>query len=306
MDFFSINELQKAMEEDSDPSSHPISFEVKTAADIRRIFDPISYSKGASIIRMTQGFLGDDAFWGALKKYLEKFQYSNAVHDDLWNVMTEFGHKYQTLPDDLTVETIMDSWTLNAGYPILYVQLNGTSLNITQQHYQLPIVNASDTQTWHIPITYVVNSNNTMETNIVHSWLPNSTEIILPNAVQPDQWFYFNSQRTGYYRVNYDYASWLTLIKYYEHLPNTTIAQLVDDSLNLARAEVITYDIPLTFLLHLQNTPKDSSMLPWTAAVSGIEYLTNMLNREPAYEQFRVSKIHIGRKIFNYLERCRQ
>lgn len=287
MDFFSINELQKAMEEDSDSSSHPISFEVKTAADIRRIFDPISYSKGASIIRMVQSFLGEEAFWGALKKYLETFQYSNAVHDDLWNVMTEFGHEYNTLPKNLTVKTIMDSWTLNAGYPILTVQLDGTSLKLTQQHYALPIVNKSDTQTWHIPSTYVVQSDTT-QTNIVHTWLPNSSEIVLPNAVQPKQWFYFNLERAGYYRVNYDYKSWLSLIRNYDYLPNTTVAQLADDALNLARAEVITYDIPLTFIMKLRG----GDILPWSAAISGIEYLTNMLNREPAYEQFRVSHLH--------------
>lgn len=277
------------MEEDSDPSSHPISFEVKNSADIRRIFDPISYSKGASIIRMMQSFLGEDAFWGALKKYLKDFQYSNAVHDDLWNVMTEFGHNFDTLPKDLTVKTIMDSWTLKAGYPILSVQLMNTSLHITQQHYTLPIINTSNTQTWHIPITYVVQSDASQTNTVRRDWLPNSTEIELTNAVQANEWFYFNLERTGYYRVNYDYKSWLALIRNYENLPNTTIAQLADDSLSLARAEVITYDIPLTFLLKLRA----DDILPWSAAVSGIEYLTNMLNREPAYEQFRVCNIEI-------------
>lgn len=67
------------MERDSDSSSHPISFPVSTPADIRRMFDPISYSKGASIIRMINGYLGDDAFKAALTAYLRKFEYSNAV-----------------------------------------------------------------------------------------------------------------------------------------------------------------------------------------------------------------------------------
>lgn len=285
MDFFSINELQTAMEEDSSPHSHPISFEVKNSADIRRIFDPISYSKGASIIRMTQNFLGDHAFWGALKEYLRIYQYSNAVHDDLWNVMTEYGHTHQTLPDGLSVKTIMDSWTLNAGYPILSVRLNGTSLHITQQQYTLPVINTTNTQTWHIPIAYVVRNNASQTNSIRHAWLPNSTEIELTNVVQPGEWFYFNLERTGYYRVNYDYKSWVALIQNLDQLQNTTIAQLVDDALNLARAEVLPYEIPMTFVTYLRA----NDILPWSAAASGLEYLTNMLCREPAYEQFRVS-----------------
>lgn len=291
MDFFAINELQPAMMEDSDQSSRPLSSVVKSSADIRRKFDPISYSKGASVIRMIQGFLGEDAFWAALKKYLQLFQYSNAVHDDLWNVMTESGHKYETLPKDLTVKAIMDSWTLNAGYPILMVKRINATIHIAQKHYLLPTVNANDTQTWHIPISYVIRGNDTTPSRIVHNWLSNSTDLVLTDAIKPGEWFYFNVHRTGYYRVNYDYTSWLALIRNYKHLPNTTIAHLMDDALNLARNEVITYDIPLTFLLNLRTT----DIIPWAASAPGIEWLSYMLNREPAYEHFRV--IHTKRTL---------
>lgn len=245
MDFFAINELQSAMNEDADQKSRPISSEAKSSADIRRKFDPISYSKGASIIRMVQGFLGDEAFWSALKKYLQLYQYSNAVHDDLWNVMTEFGHKFQTLPKDLTVKTIMDSWTLNAGYPVLMVKQNGTNIHVTQQHYLLPILNTSDTQTWHIPISCVIRGNETTAPRIIHNWLPNSTDLELTNVIEPEEWFYFNTHRTGYYRVNYDYQSWKKLSMNSHHLPNVTRANLIDDALNLARAEVSRSSVAL-------------------------------------------------------------
>lgn len=244
MDFFAINELQPAMGEDSKNTSRPISSEAKTSADIRRKFDSISYSKGASIIRMVQGFLGEDAFWGALKKYLELYQYSNAVHDDLWNVMTEFGHEHQTLPKDLTVKTIMDSWTLNAGYPILMVkQIDNITIHITQQHYLLPTVNKNDTQTWHIPISCIIRGNETTAPRMINTWLPNSTHLELTNVTKPGEWFYFNTHRTGYYRVNYDYESWKKLKLNYENLPNITIAHLIDDALNLARAEVSRFSL---------------------------------------------------------------
>lgn len=294
IDFFAINELQPAMIEDSDESSRPLSSEVKSSADIRRKFDPISYSKGAAVIRMMQGFLGEDAFWGALKQYLHLFQYSNAVCDDLWNVMTEYGHKFETLPKNLTVKTIMDSWTLNAGYPILMVKRNGTDIHIAQKRYLLPIVNANDTRTWHIPISYVIRGNDTTPSRIVHNWLPNSTDLVLENTIQPGEWFYFNTHRTGYYRVNYDYTSWVALIRNYEHLPNTTIAHLVDDALNLARNEIITYDIPLTFLMKLRAT----DIIPWAASAPSIEWLTYMLNREPAYEHFRALMRFILKPIY--------
>lgn len=109
LDYISIYELQKAMEKDTGHESHPISFPVVNSLDIRRIFDPISYSKGASIIRMVHHFIGQPAFKDSLRQYLNKFQYSNAVQNDLWQIMTENGHKYGTLPNDLDIKKIMES-----------------------------------------------------------------------------------------------------------------------------------------------------------------------------------------------------
>lgn len=292
MDFFSINELQRAMEEDSDLTSHPISFKVSNSIDIRRIFDPISYSKGAAIIRMMQSVLGEEAFRHALGKYLNKFKYSNAVHDDLWNVMTDSGHKFKTLPKDLTVKDIMDSWTLQAGYPILYVQRNGTDIFVSQKRFLFPKLDNSDTQIWNIPITYTTQVNPDHSNTVPRHWLRKSDNLTLSNAVNPDEWFYFNIRRSGYYRVSYDYKSWIALIRNFDQIPDVIIAKLIDDALNLARAEIISYDIPLTFLMKLRF--KD--VLPWSAATSGIEYLTNMLIREPAYEHFRVSHYAVESK----------
>lgn len=278
------------MEEDSDLTSHPISFKVSNSIDVRRIFDPISYSKGAAIIRMMQSFLGENAFRHALKTYLNKFKHSNAVHDDLWDVMTESGHKYKTLPENLTVKDIMDTWTLQANFPILNVQRNGSDIIISQQRFLLPTLNEKDSeQTWNIPITYATEANPDHNNTVPHYWLRKSSNLTIPNAIGPKQWIYFNIRRSGYYRVNYDYSSWIILSRNYGQFPDVINAQLIDDSLNLARAEVISYDIPLTFLMNLRA----QDVLPWAAATPGIEYLTNMLIREPAYEHFRVSYSHM-------------
>lgn len=273
------------MEEDSDLSSHPISFAVANYSDIRRIFDPISYSKGASVIRMMQNFLGEETFKEALKSYLKNFQYKNAMHDDLWDVMTKFGHEHDTLPKNLTVKEIMDSWIVQAGYPVLSAIRNGTSINISQQRYLLPNgIPSNDTQKWYIPITYVTGENPSEDT-VPKYWLKNNDNLTLPDAVDKNDYFYFNVQRAGYYRVNYDYKSWIALHRNYDILPEIVIAQIIDDSLNLARAEIVSYDIPLSFLLKL----REQDVLPWAAATSGIKFITNMLSREPAYEHFRVS-----------------
>lgn len=48
--------------QDSLESSHPISVEVNDPAEIISLFDSISYSKGASIIRMMNAYLTEATF----------------------------------------------------------------------------------------------------------------------------------------------------------------------------------------------------------------------------------------------------
>lgn len=292
MDFLPTNELQRAMERDSDVSSHAISFPVSTPADIRRMFDPISYSKGASILRMMNGFLGDKAFKSALTAYLKKFAYSNAIQDDLWAIMTEYGHKHKTLPDDFDIKTIMDTWTVQAGFPVVTVTRNGTDVTISQHRYMLPETNLDDKSRWFIPITFETKAHRTQE-GIPEHWLPKTDSITIKNLVDPNHWLYVNIKRAAYYRVNYDYSSWVILSRSYEDLPGIIQAQVLDDALHLARAELLTYDIPLTFLLKLND-----GVLPWAAATPGLSYLSNMLNREPAYEHFRAMMKYILKPIY--------
>jgi hypothetical protein len=43
-------------------NSHPIEVAVENPAQIRELFDAISYSKGAATLRMIEAFLGEDDF----------------------------------------------------------------------------------------------------------------------------------------------------------------------------------------------------------------------------------------------------
>lgn len=45
---------------DSLENSHPIEVVVNSPAEINEIFDNISYSKGASVIRMLHNYIGDE------------------------------------------------------------------------------------------------------------------------------------------------------------------------------------------------------------------------------------------------------
>lgn len=283
MDAFSVEGMQSAMAKDSDATSHAISFPVANSVDIRRMFDPISYSKGEAIIRMMHGFVGNVAFKSALNEFLTRFSYSNAGRDDLWAAMTKFGHERSTLPSELDVKSIMDSWVLQPGYPVVNVATNGSSITLSQHRYLLPKPNENDTSSWYIPITYETESNRRNRGALI-AWINGTKNVTIDHVVEPGEWLYLNVKRNGYYRVNYDHASWVKLIAVAKTLPEVALATLLDDSMNLARAEFFEYDVPLAFMVQLRA----QDHLAWAALMPNLRYLNRMLNREQAYEHLTV------------------
>lgn len=69
-------------------------------------------------------FLGEHVFRNGVTNYLMAHKYSNAEQNDLWDSLTEVAHKAGTLAVHLSVKEIMDTWTLQTGYPVVTVTRN--------------------------------------------------------------------------------------------------------------------------------------------------------------------------------------
>lgn len=85
--------------------------------------------------------------------------------------------------------------------------------------------------------------------------------------------------------MNYDQTNWRLLISSFQELPDVTRAQLLDDSLNLALSGRLDYTIALDLTAQLIT---DVEYLPWSAALTALEYLDTMLAVTPAYGNFKV------------------
>lgn len=302
MDIFTVLEFKESMQHDAANTSHAISFDVKTTNDVRRIFDPISYSKGTILLRMLNSIVGDEAFRSATQDLLNTFAYGNMNRDDLWSFLTRHGHEKGTLPKDLNVKQIMDSWITQPGYPVVHVARTGADLVLRQERYLLPARNPLDHSRWFIPITYETDELHKGD-NIPTHWMTQDQDQLVIKDVftmksNNDNVVYLNLNRQSYYRVNYDMASWLALKKNFSTLPRITRAQLLDDALHLSQAEYLPYDIPLTFLMELFTAVDDE--LLWSAAKPGLNYLIYNLKREPAYETFRAFMKFIVRPAFDH------
>ena len=113
----------------------------------------------------------------------------------------------------------------------------------------------------------------------------------LPEESNNETWILGNLKQAGYYRVNYDDRNWQLLIKQL-HEDHTVIdsisrAQLIEDSFNLGRAEIINQTIFLEIIEYLVN---ETDPLPFMAAFKGLQYFDDMLSSEYfSYEYFKVN-----------------
>ena len=65
----------------------------------------------------------------AIQKYLMRYQYGNAKTFQLWQSIED------QVPD-IHVESVMDTWTKQSGFPIVQVSYSESTgaINVTQQH----------------------------------------------------------------------------------------------------------------------------------------------------------------------------
>merc|ERR1719427_700745 len=143
---------------DSLPTSHAISIPVNVPEEISEIFDIISYRKGSCVIRMMANFLDFETFIRGIANYLHAKAYSNADQDQLWEFLTAAAQENGTLTN-LTVKQVMDTWTVQMGYPVVKVQrdyASGGAMADQDRFLLTPADNKPDNAnyTWWVPISW--------------------------------------------------------------------------------------------------------------------------------------------------------
>lgn len=134
-------------------TTHPIEVEVHHPDEIGEIFDAVSYSKGASVIRMLADYIGEKNFRDGLRYYLKKHSYKNTETIHLWQAFKKVSKK--------PITKIMQNWTSKSGYPVIKANITNNKLNLSQERFfSSPIskAKAKDKTVWEVPI--LIDSNN--------------------------------------------------------------------------------------------------------------------------------------------------
>ncbi|XP_066157252.1 glutamyl aminopeptidase-like isoform X3 [Euwallacea fornicatus] len=278
---FQTADLHPVLSLDATLSSHPIVVTVTSPDEITAIFDTISYNKGASILRMLENTVGADNFQTAVTNYLKKFQFGNAVTKN-------FLDEIQAVVDpSFDVSQMMDTFTVQMGYPVLNVTYNQSSRNYTlRQKRFLKDPNATyDSNTtygykWSVPVTYITDLGRS-EGHILFPYDQESITVQLPENAT---WLKFNYDQVGYYRVNYEESEWLTLGNIYTALPVPDRTHLLEESFSIAEAGQLSYRIPLDLSRQLIS---ETEYAPWSVASSKLQAIGTYLSGSSQNEAYK-------------------
>lgn len=89
--------------------------------------------------------------------------------------------------------------------------------------------------------------------------------------------------------MNYDEKNWNSLTNKIMDLSALTRAQLVSDSMDLARANLLSYDIPLKMIAKMAVNDHNIMVIPTIAALEKLQFLSDMLLNTPAFRLFEVN-----------------
>jgi puromycin-sensitive aminopeptidase len=295
---FVSSDTNRALSLDGLKSSHPIEQEVKNPDEIGQLFDAISYSKGGSVLRMLEHFLGAEAFRRGLRRYLSKHQYGNARTRDLWDALGEASGQ--------PVADMMDTWVKQTGYPVVNVrttrtddgiELTGSQSRFLYEHVADP--DSIDDTLWHVPLS-ARTAADARPTSLLMDGRQ-ATLVLAPRSGEPgDSWIKVNPEQTGFYRVNYSPEDWTRLRPAIQGLLLSPTDRLgvQNDAYALSRAGFL----PATQFLALVGAYiSETNATVWEDLALNLGALDNLLAGEAYQGRFQAFAKHIfqpvGRRV---------
>lgn len=256
---FANHDLGVALKLDSLHNTHPIEIEVNHPDEIGEIFDEVSYSKGASVIRMLADYLGEEKFRDGLRFYLKKHSYKNTETRDLWNAFEKVSKQ--------KVAKIMENWTKKSGYPQINLKLEKGKIKINQERFFAhPKHQEKGVNTvWQVPINYLKNEKqNQILLQKKTDFIKYDNEIIK-----------LNINESGFYRTHYD-TNLLNNLK--DKIQNKELEAIdrlgiIRDLFSLSENGTLSVVEVLEFL---ENYKEEDNYVVWLEIIGGLNRVSQI------------------------------
>jgi len=225
-----------AMKLDALSTTHPVQARVRNVAEATHTFDSISYGKGACVLRMLEGYVGEEAFRAGVSDYLKKFSFSNATGKDLWDSL---GRR-----SGLPVTRLARAWLTRPGYPLVRASIRGNKVELTQRPFRF--IGGRASGTWPIPIRMRTDGKE-------RSFILNRKSARL--SVTASSELFLNLGRTGFFVTLYDAGAYDLLASNFPRLSSHDKAGVMNDLYLLLQAGLVMPDLYARFVSLCRANP---------------------------------------------------
>lgn len=270
---------ESAMGQDSVVTTHPVVQHVETVEQASQAFDNITYSKGESVIRMLEAYVGPDTWRAGVQRYIKAHAYSNTKSDDLWKEIDAAAGK--------PVSTIAHDFTLQPGIPLVHVDsvscANGsTTIKLTQGEFTRDRPGKAPLR-WHVPVIA-----KTLDGKPSSTLLDGQGTMTLAGCGP----VLVNAGQSAYYRTSYGTEQFKALQGSFGKLAPIDQLGLFADTWALGMAGLQ----PASDVLDLVKvTPKDASPVLWESVASDLSGLDSYYDgdaaRQAALRKYAVSRL---------------
>ena len=268
-----VIDRDKAMARDALVTTHPVVQRIETVEQIAQAFDAITYDKGEAVIRMLEGYVGEDAWRAGVRRYVQRHAYGNTVSDDLWGAIEAAAGK--------PVTAIAHDFTLQPGVPMITVAAGACSggasrVTLTQGEFTRDRPGKKPLA-WRVPVIL----SRMGKGEPVRTLVSGGTATVAVPGCEP---VIANAGQTGYYRTLYAPAQFERIVPAFAALPSIDQLGILTDSWALGRAGLQ----PVTDALDLARaTPADADPRIQGQIADIFSFVDEALRGAPTAADFR-------------------
>ena len=228
-----VNERADAIDADSLSSARRIRESIHSRGDIFNAFDSITYQKGAAVIGMFEGWIGEAPFRSGVRSYLESRRDGSATADDFLQALTRSSR--------LPVAPAFNTFLNQNGVPQIEVELqcsaSGAQLQLRQHRLTLMGASGAQAQQWQIPVCARYGTG--ASTRQACTLMTEATASLALQGTCP-AFVFANAGGRGYYVPDYRGNLLDALAAHRDSLTTPEYASLVHDLRALVRSGSVT------------------------------------------------------------------
>jgi aminopeptidase N len=252
---------ETALAEDARRTTHPIQTPVENDARAMDVFDSITYAKGAAVLRMLEGYLGEDVFRAGVQAYMRAHRFSNTTTADFWHHLSAASRQ--------NIGKLVAGWTEQPGYPVVKVlqqcENGAAAVTLAQERFTLNDPGAAPLA-WNVPVILADAAGG--RRTVLLEREPRKLGFERCGAMLA------NAGDRGYYRSQYDDRNLQRLVPALQGLAAPDRLRLLADTFALAQAGRVD---ATRYLALVENLGAETDRTIWEQVTGALSFLRELI-----------------------------